>query len=202
MTSIVIGLIIAAFIIGLVVMWRIKGLFGIKNVVRSSSVLDAVKKVNELVTLRSYFQHVIEDKQKTIALGVTISESKILIVCKGEVVCRFDMSKAEINVNEENKHAGIKMPQCELQTIIDTSNVNVHDSTRGVIDFVKDTITFNNTYDYNKVRDIIERERPVIAEEAKKDWHLIDKAKENARQVLENLMSAFGYRGEIFFAED
>ena len=202
MTSIVIGLIIAAFIIGLVVMWRIKGLFGTKNVVRSSSVLDAVKKVNELVTLRSYFQHVIEDKQKTIALGVTISESKILIVCKGEVVCRFDMSKAEINVNEENKHANIKMPKCELQTIIDTSNVNVHDSTRGVIDFVKDTITFNNTYDYNKVRDIIERERPAITEEAKKEWHLIDKAKENARQVLENLISTFGYRGEIFFAED
>ena len=201
MTSIIIGLIIAACIIGLAVMWRIKGFFGTKNVVRSSSVLDAVKKVNELVTLRSYFQHVIEDTQK-ITLYVTISESKILIVCKGEVICRFDISKAEINVNEEKKHAVIKMPPCELQTIIDTSNVNVHDSTRGVIDFVKDTITFNNTYDYNKVRDIVKRERPAITEEARNKWHLIDKAKENAQQILENLISAFGYTSEISFAED
>ena len=39
-------------------------------------------------------------------------------------------------------------------------------------------------------------------EEAKKEWHLIDKAKGNARQVLENLISTFGYTGEITFAED
>ncbi len=201
MTSMVIGLIIAAFIIGLFVMWRLKGFFGTEHVVHSSSVLDAVKKVNELVTLRSYFQRVIEDTQK-INLYVTVSESRILIVCKGEIVCRFDMSKAEINVNEENKHADIKMPQCELQVIIDTKNVNVHDSTRGVIDFVKDAIAFTNTYDYNKVRDIVERERPAIAKDVKNEWYLTDKAKENARQVLENLISAFGYTGKISFAED
>ena len=46
-------LIVAAFVIGLVVMWYIKGLFGTKNVVHSSTLLTAVKKVNEMVTLRS-----------------------------------------------------------------------------------------------------------------------------------------------------
>ena len=202
MTSMIIGLIIAAFLMGLFVMWRLKGLFGTKNIVRSSSVLDAVKGVNELVTLRSYFQRVIEDTQKTQFICINVSESKILIVCKGEVVCHFDMSKAEININEENKHADIKMPQCELQVIIDTRNVHVHDSIRGVFDFIKDTIAFTNTYDYNKVRDIVERERPAIAKDAQNEWHLTDKAKENARQVLENLISAFGYTGKVSFAED
>ena len=36
--------ILAAFVIGLVVMWYIKGLFGTKNVVHSSTLLTALKK--------------------------------------------------------------------------------------------------------------------------------------------------------------
>ena len=200
-SSMTMGLVIAAFVIGLVVMWYIRGLFGTKNVIRSSTLLTAVKKVNEMVTLRSYFQHVFT-KGQSINLLITSSESKILIICKGEIICHFDMSKAKIDVNEENKHVDIKMPNCELQTIIDTKNVEVYDSTRGVIDFVTDTLTFKNTYDFNKVRDLVEEERPVITEEAKNEWHLIDKAKDNARQILKNLVATFSYTAEISFNGD
>lgn len=200
-SSMTMGLVIAAFVIGLVVMWYIRGLFGTKNVIRSSTLLTAVKKVNEMVTLRSYFQHVFT-KGQSINLLITSSESKILIICKGEIICHFDMSKAKIDVNEENKHVDIKMPNCELQTIIDTKNVEVYDSTRGVIDFVTDTLTFKNTYDFNKVRDLVEEERPVITEEAKNEWHLIDKAKDNARQILKNLVATFSYTAEISFSGD
>ena len=200
-SSMTMGLVIAAFVIGLVVMWYIRGLFGTKNVIRSSTLLTAVKKVNEMVTLRSYFQHVFT-KGQSINLLITSSESKILIICKGEIICHFDMSKAKIDVNEENKHVDIKMPNCELQTIIDTKNVHVYDSTRGVIDFVTDTLTFKNTYDFNKVRDLVEEERPVITEEAKNEWHLIDKAKDNARQILKNLVATFSYTAEISFSGD
>lgn len=200
-SSMTMGLVIVAFVIGLVVMWYIRGLFGTKNVVRSSALLTAVKKVNEMVTLRSYFQHVIEDTQKT-DLIIMSSDSKLLMVCKGEIICHFDMSKAKINLNEENKHVNIKMYNCELQTIIDTKNVRVYDSTRGVFDFIADTLTFKNTYDFNNVRDILEKERPAITEEAKNEWHLIEKAKDNARQILKNLVNTFGYTAEVSFNDD
>ena len=63
--------------------------------------------------------------------------------------------------------------------------MRVYDSTRGIWDFVADTITFSNTFDYNAVRDIIREKRDEI----------------NARLVLENLASAFGYTSTISFSD-
>ena len=125
-----------------------------------------------------------------------------MIVCKGEIVCHFDMSKVKINVNEENKHVDIKMPNCELQTIIETSNVDVYDITKGVWVFIKDTLTFRNTYDFNKIRDIVNEERPKITQEVKEKLCLIVQAKDNARKILENLVTTFGYAAEISFDDD
>ena len=94
------------------------------------------------------------------------------------------------------------MPNCELQTIIETSNVDVYDITKGVWVFIKDTLTFRNTYDFNKIRDIVNEERPKITQEVKEKLCLIVQAKDNARKILENLVTTFGYAAEISFDDD
>ena len=154
-----------------------------------------------MVTLRSYFQHIIKNTLRTNLILMT-SESKMLLICKGKIVCHFDMSKANITVDEESRKISVGMPICELQTIIDTSNVDVYDSTRGVVDFFADTIQFKNTYDYNKVRDVIKGERPIITQAAKEEWHLVDKAKDNAKRNVANLAQAFGYTADVSFEDD
>ena len=159
---------------------------------------DAVEKANEIVTLRSYFQHVISVKEITLK----ISESKLLAVCKGKIECSFDMSRASIYVSEANKHATIKMPPCEVKPIIDVNDVEVYDATRGVIDYLWDLARFGNKYDYNKVREIVDQERSKIAQEAQEKLRLIDHAQDNARNALKSLAAAFGYSADVTFDDD
>ena len=194
-------LFVVGFVAVAVVAWWLRGLFGTKNIVRSSTLLTAVKDANEMVTLRSYFQHIIQNTLETNLIVMT-SESKLLLICKGEIVCHFDMSKASITVDEESRKISVGMPTCELQTIIDTKNVEVYDSTRGVVDFIADTIQFKHTYDYNKVRDVIESERPKITQAAKEEWRLVDKAKDNAKRNVANLAQAFGYTADVSFEDN
>ena len=193
-------LVIVVFIAGVVIMWKLRNLFSTKNEVHTSTLLTAVKKVNELVTLRSHFQEVIDEKKKTDFI-LTTSDSKILIVATGEITFRFDMSRAKIKTDEGSNHAEITLPPLDMKSTIDVNNVRVYDSTRGIWDFVADTITFSNTFDYNAVREIIREKRDEITKNAVHEWHLDEKARENARLVLENLASAFGYTSTISFSD-
>lgn len=182
MTTIIILVVaVGFFIAGLAVMWWLKK----EKIIRASTLHSAVEKANEMVTLHSYFQHIIQAKE----IALKFSESKLLARCNGEIVCSFDMSKASLDVNEEKKHATIKMPSCELRTIIDVNDVEVYDVTRGIIDFLWDVVKFEHKYDYNKVREIVAQERPKITQEAREKFNLAGKAKDNARHVLENLAS-------------
>ena len=185
-----------AFFAGIAVMWWLKK----EKIIRASTLQSAVEKANEMVTLHSYFQHVVQVREITLK----VSESKLLAVCKGEIICKFDMSKSKVipNVSKENKHVTIKMPSCELRPIIDVNDVEVFDATRGIIDFLWDVVKFENKYDYNKVRDIINQERQKITQEAQEKLHLAEKAKDNARDALKNLAAAFGYTADIIFEDD
>lgn len=194
-------LVIAAFIAGLVIMWKVRDLlgwlFGNTPIVRYHTLVSAIHKVNELVAVRSYFQEVIDYTHPT----SVISNSRILMVVQGEIVCRFDMSKARINVREEDKRAYITMPECEFKDHVEARESYVYDATRGVFDFVADIFRSDDRFDPNDVARIIKLKMPEHIEKIKAKMKLADKAKENAREALENLTATFGYTSTISFSD-
>jgi len=197
------GLLGGGFVIGLIVMWWFKGLFKTQEVIFSSALLTAVKEANEMVSLRSYFQDVIEDRKVTTFLGIPGS-SKCLLIWRGEIECRFNMSKTDIKADNEAKRVSIIMPLCELKVTADVSGVKLYSIEKGWYDWAADKFVSESEvrYNYNEINDRVKSAKEKIKEDADKEWHLKDKAKENARHVLENMAKAFGYTAQISFSDD
>ena len=188
---------------GAAIMWGLSQFFGFfapKKETRSSTAFSEAVKANEMISLRYYFQRIIENKQ----INLWVFESKILLICKGKIEYRFDMSKVKLEPDEENKRVRIKMPVCDILPIIEAKeeDVRVYDATRGVYDYIADFFRDEPTYGFNKVIAIIEQEKPEIIKEARENLHLEELAQANARCVLENLAKTFGYTADIFFEGD
>lgn len=203
MWIVIVLLVVVAFVAGCAAAYGLLKFFNVferKNDTRSSTSFSEVVKANEMISLRSYFQDIIENSQT----ALLFSKSKILLICRGRIECRFDMSKARIDPREETKHVTIIMPPCDIQTIIETKekDVRVYDATRGLYDFMADFFSDEPTYSFNKVVAIIEKEKPRIEQDALENLHIRERAKANARHVLENLAKTFGYTAEISFEDD
>ena len=111
--------IIAILVIG----WGVWGRFwSTEPNTSSSTVVSFIQDASELVTLKSYFQQIITDKPVIKRFFVEFT-SKILLICKGKIECRFDMSKANITVNEAEVR--VVMPVCEFRPIITQEDVEV-----------------------------------------------------------------------------
>ncbi|MBR0258146.1 MAG: hypothetical protein IJQ58_10450 [Synergistaceae bacterium] len=86
------------------------------------------------------------------------------------------MSKATINVREEDKRAYIKMPECEFHDTINVRDTYVYDATRGIFDLVADIFRSNDRFDFNDITRIINQKLPEHIEDIKEKMELAKKS--------------------------
>lgn len=91
------------------------------------------------------------------------------------------------------------MPECEFHDTINVRDTYVYDATRGIFDLVADIFRSNDRFDFNDITRIINQKLPEHIEDIKEKMELAKKAKESAREALENLTAAFGYACQISF---
>ncbi len=186
--------IIAILVIG----WWIRGVWGrfwsTEPNTSSSTVVSFIQDASELVTLKSYFQQIITDKPVMTRFFMEF-KSRILLICKGKIECRFDMSKANITVNEAEVR--VVMPVCEFRPIITQEDVEVYDIDISWWDPLnKDEVLLKS------VLGLITNEGQNMAQRANEELHLVDQAKANAKLYIENLAKNFGYTAYVSFEDD
>ena len=200
------GMLAGGLLIGVFFGWWLgRNLFNSKRPrITSGALLMAVKNTNELVSLRSYFRDITErTRDNSIAFKIPWLDwevpipgtwSKFLIIIEGEIVCRFDMSKAQITVMPERVQ--VKMPACELEYIVNALNENsikVYDEQRG---------WFGDTLTPELCNQIVVTAVGAMKKDVNKVLQFRDLAKASARNSLENLISTFGYSAEISFSDE
>ena len=156
-----------------------------------STLIQGIKNVKELTTLRQHFQSVVMFKNSKALLGFSIpgTERKFILKYSGVISCGSDLENIQITERFTVNRVQIVVPHSKfLDIYADMKSVQVYDQRAGLFT----SIELN---DQN-------REISNNLEEVRQDAMLSDvlrHADENTRVVLTSLAASIGMEAEIIF---
>lgn len=191
--SIIVTLLLAASIAINVWFMRRKSNPVIKNSTHSahSTLIQGIKNVKELATLRQHFQSVVIFKDSKPLFGFPLpgTERKFILKYGGVITCGNDLENIHITERFAVNHIRIVVPRSKiLDLYADMKSIQVYDQKAGIFTSIK-------LCDQN--REIAANLEEVRQDATKGD--ILRRADENARAVLTSLAASLGMEAEVIF---
>ena len=156
-----------------------------------STLIQGIKSVKELTTLRQHFQSVVIFKDSKALFGLSIpgTERKFILKYGGVIACGNDLESIQISDRFAVNGIRIAVPRSKLLDIYaDMKSVQVYDQRAGIFT----SIELN---DQN--REIANNLEEVRQEAVQSD--MLQRADENTRMVLTSLAASMGMEAEVVF---
>ena len=156
------------------------GIVGEKMKFDTKIVKDALVDMGVLITEEYSFTEVTAHSEVSTFLGYEIpfTESSYLVSYDGHVSAGIDFTKVKVSVNEDIKTVTVTLPDAEIiDTVIDPESFVLYEEKTGLGNHIS-VETYN--------RSLIELKKN--AEDKAKEKGVIDRAAENGRTLIENLV--------------
>ena len=102
-----------------------------KNKMESRTVAFGLRDIGELVTQAGYFTNV--QDQKLFGMSVPFTASQYIFSYDGVVKAGLDFSKIEVQIDDANKLATVKLPKIEIFDIsIDNESLKIYDESQSI----------------------------------------------------------------------
>ena len=156
-----------------------------------STLVQSIKNVKELATLRQHFQSVVifKDSKELFGFSLPGTERKFILKYAGVITCGNDLENIQITERFALNNVHITLPRSKILDIYaDMKSIQVYDQRAGIFT----SIELN---DQN-------REIASNLEEVQQDAmerEILRRADENTRMVLTSLASALGMEAEVTF---
>ena len=106
-----------------------------KNRTESRTVAFGLRDIGELVTQAGYFTNVQKqnEDQKLFGMSVPFTTSQYIFSYDGVVKAGLDFSKIEVQIDDANKLATVKLPKIEIFDIsIDNESLKIYDESQSI----------------------------------------------------------------------
>ena len=106
-----------------------------KNKMESRTVAFGLRDIGELVTQAGYFTNVQKqnEDQKLFGMSVPFTASQYIFSYDGVVKAGLDFSKIEVQIDDANKLATVKLPKIEIFDIsIDNESLKIYDESQSI----------------------------------------------------------------------
>lgn len=106
-----------------------------KNRTESRTVAFGLRDIGELVTQAGYFTNVQKqnEDQKIFGMSVPFTTSQYIFSYDGVVKAGLDFSKIEVQIDDANKLATVKLPKREIFDIsIDNESLKIYDESQSI----------------------------------------------------------------------
>ena len=156
-----------------------------------STLMQGIKNIKELATIRQNFQSIVMFRDSKSLLGISLpgTARKFILKYSGTLVCGNDLSRIRISERFAVNRVRMVVPHSELLDVYaDMKSIKVYDQKAGLF-------TSINLSDQN--REIVKNIDEVREETLKSD--LLLRADENTRLVLTSLAASMGMEAEIIF---
>ena len=111
----------------------------------------------------------------------------------GELVCGFNIAKAEFTTDISRKTIHAKLPRAEVLNIVtDVKNIRVYDQKTGL---------FTADFSFADMNTLLKKVIDDIPQKAEKDWQMFSKTETNARKVIVMLAKEMGFKADVEFIE-
>jgi hypothetical protein len=151
------------------------------------AVLRAIRDLSRLESAEYHMERVVDLSEKQSRFfGLIEAEDAILLVASGDVVAGVDLSKlgeADVVIDAERKRARIRLPPPQiLSSRLDNERTYVHTRKTDVLASRKESL---------EARARQEAERSIV--DAAKEAGILERAKQNSRRTVEQLVRALGF---------
>ena len=171
--------------------WLLKRAANPKKQSVRSTLIQGIKSVRELTTLRQNFQSVVMFKDRKTWMRVPIpgTERKFILKYGGVIACGSDLESIQISERLAVNSVRMIVPRSKLLDIYaDMKSVQVYDQRAGI---------FTSTKLNDQNREIAENLEEVRQEAMQSD--ILRRADENTRMVLTSLAASMGMKAEVVF---
>ena len=161
-----------------------------------SVIMDGIKNVSELATVRRSFQSIVtfSDSRKIPGLNVNIpgTSRKFMLKYNGTIVCGCDLTKIKVSETYGSDRVKITLPHAEVLDIYaDFQSLEVYDQSAGIFSRVK----------------LEDQNREITADLEKVKAHelengLLELADGNVKQILSSVVAPTGVLADIVFADE
>ena len=162
-----------------------------------SIIQTKIKDVNEMVTLRSYFQGIASDTEtgkSVMGIRVPATGRKFLAVYSGEIVCGCDLANIDISERFDLNKVIVKIPHSVIMNInVDPNDIKVYHQAKGL---------FAPAYQLDDQNLVIAASIEEMREKAVGEWDLLTRSDENAKRNLEAFIKSLGMDAEVEFIEE
>ena len=161
-----------------------------------SVIMDGIKNVSELATIRRTFQSIVtfSDSKKIPGLNVNIpgTKRKFIIRYNGTIVCGCDLTKLKVSETYGSDRVKISLPRSEILDIYaDFGSMQVYDEHSGL--FSKLRLEDQN-------REITANLDEVKASEIQNG--ILELADGNVKKILESVVAPTGMLADIVFTDE
>ena len=161
-----------------------------KQAVRST-LLQGIKNVRELTTLRQHFQSVVMFKDCKALLGLSLpgTERKFILKYGGVVTCGNDLENIQISERFAVNSVRMVVPRSKILNIFpDMKSIQVYDQSAGFFTSIK--LDDQNREIANSLEEV--RQETIGSD-------ILRRADENTRMVLTSLAASLGMDAEVVF---
>ena len=171
--------------------WLIGRAINPRKVSLHSSLIQGIKNVKELTTLRQYFQSVVIFKDSKALFGVSLpgTERKFILKYGGVITCGNDLENIQISENGGSNSVKMVLPRSKLLDIYaDMKSVQVYDQSAG----------FFTTIELNDQNRELANNLDEVRQEAIQG-DVLRYADENTRAFMKALAASLGLEAEVVF---
>lgn len=173
--------------------WFLKRKSASKNKSVHSTLLQGIKDIKDLATVRQSFQSIVmyEDTKSLLGIALPGTKRKFILKYSGVLTCGSDLSKIKITERFALNQVLITVPCTQLLDLYaDMSSVQVYDQRAGL--FTKICLQDQN-------REIVKNLEEVRHDALKGD--ILRRAAENVKVVLASLAATMGMDAVVVFEE-
>ena len=159
-----------------------------------ASGLQAALGIGSALEYYTFFETVAKMDEAKEVKGFRIpgTTRRLAVIVSGVAVCRFDSANVEFIYDDEARVLRVRLPHAELFRVIpDLDSARVYDQKKGLF---AQALTLK---DQNR---LVAETKDIITERAVNEWKVLEKAEDNARNVILALAKGMGYKAVVEFA--
>ena len=156
-----------------------------------STLIQSIKNVKELLTLRQYFQSVLifKDSKELCGFSLPGTERRFILKYGGVIICGNDLENIQISERLGSDNVRIVVPRSKLLDIYaDMKSIQVYDQRAGLFTSIK--LSDQNRELANNIEE--------VWQEALRN-NILRRADENAREFLKSFAGMLGMDAEVVF---
>ena len=191
--SVIVTLLLVASIV--VNVWLIRRTANPRKQSARSSLMQGIKNVKELTTLRQHFQSVVifKDSKELFGFHLPGTERKFILKYSGVITCGNDIENIQIFERFAVNIVRMVVPRSKLLDVyVDMKSVQVYDQRAGFFTAIQ-------LDDQN--REIANNLEEVRREITHGDSDILRRADENTRAILTSLAASLGMEAEVTFLD-